>query len=93
MGLTLHKSLVEKPGSVACLLVSITAGDLHRLREGIESFIEVVHLCEDTDDHDDNEDVCRGVSELVVTVRSQFQGNAKSFRGHDRDRSSGCTDR
>jgi len=52
------------------LLVSLVAGDLHGLRECIKGFVEVVHLCEDTDNHDDDEDVCGGVSELVVAVGS-----------------------
>lgn len=73
--------------------MSLVAGDLHGLRECIKGFVEVVHLCEDTDEHDDDEDVCGGVSELVVAVRSQLQGNTEGFRGHDRHRSSGCTDR
>lgn len=51
-----------------------------------ERFVEVVHLCQDANRYDDQEDVSRGVFELVVASQCEFKRNAERFDRHDRYR-------
>ena len=60
--------------------------DVHVGGELAEGFVEVVHLRENAAyDHDD-EDVCRGVCELVVPGECHLQRNTEGLDEHDRDR-------
>jgi hypothetical protein len=46
--------------------------DVQRRRKLAESFIKVIHLCQDTDCHKNDEDVCRCMGELVFAAQGQF---------------------
>lgn len=52
---------------------------LHICRELTQSFIEIVHLCEDTHDDDDDKDIGRRMGELIVSTEGQFQRDAEGL--------------
>lgn len=62
-----------------------TGKDLHVGREGVEGFVEVVHLHEDTEHNDDAEYVSAWVGELVFTAEGEFDCDTEAFDGHDGD--------
>jgi hypothetical protein len=67
-------------------------GDVHVGGELAQGLVEVVHLREDAAyDHDD-EDVGRGVGELVVAREGHLEGNAEGLDEHDGDRAGGGAD-
>ena len=59
------------------------AESLQRGRELAQSLVEVVHLREDTDNHNDSKGVCRGIRKLIVSAQRQLKRNAKRFDCHD----------
>lgn len=58
-------------------------GDIHVRSELRQSFVEVVHLCQDADCHYDHEHVRRRVCELVVPAKCELDGNTERFDRHD----------
>jgi len=46
--------------------------DIHGGRKLAERLIEVIHLRQNTNDDDNNEDVCRWVTELVISRKRKF---------------------
>lgn len=62
---------------------------LHVRTELAQGLVEVVHLGQDTPHHQNDEDVGRGVRELVISCKSHLEGNAKRLDEHDGD-GAGC---
>lgn len=59
----------------------------------IQSLVEVVHLGENAEGHDNDEDVSRQMSELVVSSQSELEGNTKGLDSHDGDGAHAGADR
>jgi hypothetical protein len=57
-----------------------------------QGLVEVIHLCQDADDCDENEDVCAWVSELVVAAQGQLDGDTDTFYCHDGDGANSAAD-
>ena len=64
----------------------------HGLRKFVQSFVEIVHLGQNADDTDNDEDICRRMRELIEAAESQLQRNAECLDSHDGDGSSGGAD-
>lgn len=60
--------------------------DVHVGRELAQRLVKVVHLSQDADHRDNDEDVGRGIAKLVMARKRQLQRNAECLDGHDRDR-------
>jgi len=58
---------------------------LHICRELTQSFVEIVHLRQNTDDHHNDEYICRRMRELIASAQSEFQGDTKCLDRHDGD--------
>ena len=56
---------------------------VHVCVKGRQGFIEIVHLGENTDCHDNDKDVCRGMNELVVSAKRELQRDTKGLDRHD----------
>ena len=54
--------------------------------KGVQCLIEVVHLHQDADDHDNGEDIRARVCQLVLPGKSELECNSEPFDGHDGDR-------
>lgn len=67
-------------------------GSLQVCRELRQRLVEVVHLREDTHDHDDREDVGGRVRELVVAGEGELQRDAEGLDRHDRHGADGAAD-
>ena len=50
-----------------------------------QRLVEVIHLCQDTNNDGDGEDIGRGVAELVVSAQAELQCDTKTFDRHDGD--------
>lgn len=72
--------------------MNVEGGDAHVGAELRQRFVEVVHLRENAAYDDDDEDVGRGVGELVVARESHLKRNAKGLDEHDRHRAGGSAD-
>ena len=57
-----------------------------------QRLIEVVHLCQDADYHDNAENVGGGGGELVVAAESHLNGDAEALDGHDGDGADSAAD-
>ncbi len=66
--------------------------DVHVGRKLAQCLVEVVHLGQDTDHGDNDEDVSRSIAKLVMAVKRQLQGNAECLDSHDRDGPDGGAD-
>jgi len=58
---------------------------LHVGAELAESFIEVVHLGQNADSHDNQKYVGRRMRELILSGKRQLDSNSESLDGHDRN--------
>lgn len=58
-----------------------------------KSLVEIVHLCQNTNNDRDDENVSRWMGKLVVATESEFQCNTKSFDCTDRNRANCRTNR
>lgn len=65
---------------------------VHVSVELAQSLVEVVHLRQNADDRDKDEDVCAGMGELVVTSKCQLDGDTDTLDGHDGDGTDGAAD-
>lgn len=66
---------------------------IHGGRKLAQSFVEVVHLGQNANSCQNDEDISRRVCELVIASQGQLDGNSKSLDRHDRNRSDSRADR
>lgn len=62
--------------------------NIHVRRKLAQSLVEVIHLRENAAHDHDDEDIGRGMCELVVSRECHLQRDAEGFDEHDRDRAS-----
>lgn len=58
-----------------------------------QGLVEVIHLRQDADHCNEDEDVGAGVGELVVAGKGQLDGNTNALDSHDRDGSDSAANR
>lgn len=67
--------------------------DVHVRGELAECLVEIVHLGQNTHNHNDRKSVCAGMCELVLARKCELQSNTESLDRHDRERANRRTDR
>ena len=67
--------------------------NVHVCRELAQGLVEVVHLCENASDHQDYENVCGGVRELVVPRKCHLEGDTEGLDEHDGNGAGGRANR
>lgn len=67
--------------------------NVHVCRELAQGLVEVVHLCENATNHQNYEDICGGVRELVVARKCHLEGDTEGLDEHDGDGASGRANR
>lgn len=65
---------------------------VHRGRERVQRFVEVVHLGENAEACHDGKHIGGCVNKLVVALKREFHSNAKGLDRHNRDRANGGAD-
>ena len=56
----------------------------HVGRELTERLVEVVHLCQNADSHDNQENISAWMRKLIIAAERQLHSNAKCLDRHDR---------
>lgn len=87
------RNVVEGVDTESSVCSDSEISDLHRCRELIQRFVEVIHLRQDAEARHNRKDICRRMGELVIPAEGELQCDSKRFDRHDGDGANSGADR